>query len=310
VRKPGSKKGPLKGSGGRGRKALEGRGPTPKAENRPYHPAAKRKAAADRREQGRPRPQAKARAQGADHVAGRNAVLEALKAGVPAQRLEIAHGIDSDERVREATKLAAAAGVALAQVSKYELDQRTGGANHQGVALKVTPYHYKTPADLLRLAEEAAQPALIVALDHVTDPHNLGAILRSAAAFGAHGVVIPQRRSAQMGATAWKVSAGAAARVPVAHAPNLARTLDEYKQAGLFVVGLDADAAADAADIEIATGPVALVVGSEGKGLSRLIRQTCDLTVSIPMRGGTESLNAAVAGGIVLYEVAKQRRPR
>jgi 23S rRNA (guanosine2251-2'-O)-methyltransferase len=320
VRKPGSKKGPLVGSGGRGRKALKGRGPTPKAVDRPYHPAAKRKAAQEQAAQSRPRSAAKASsgakagtaartAKGAgDYVAGRNAVLEALRGGVPAVRLEIATGIDSDDRVREAMKLAADAAVPVGQASKLELDQRTGGANHQGVALKAAPYEYKTPADLLRLAEDAAQTPLIVALDQVTDPHNLGAVLRSAAAFGAHGVVIPTRRSAQMGPTAWKVSAGAAARVPVAKAPNLNRALQEYKQAGLFVVGLDAEGAADAADLDLAAGPVVLVVGSEGKGLARLTRQTCDLTVSIPMDGATESLNAAVAAGIVLYEVAKQRR--
>jgi 23S rRNA (guanosine2251-2'-O)-methyltransferase len=308
VRKPGSKKGPLKGSGGQGRKALEGKGPTPKAVDRPYHPAAKRKAAAVKRSQGRPPAPAKARQAPADYVIGRNAVLEALRAQVPARRLEMAAGIDSDERVTEAMKLAAGAGLALAQVPKSELDQRTGGANHQGVALRVAPYEYKTADDLVRLAEEAAQPPLIVALDQVTDPHNLGAVLRSAAAFGAHGVLIPQRRSAEMGPTAWKVSAGAAARVPVARTPNLVRALEQFKAQGLFVVGLDAQGAADAADLALAAGPVALVVGSEGKGLGRLVRQTCDLTVSIPMASGTESLNAAVAGGIVLYEVAKQRR--
>ncbi|MDR2566756.1 MAG: 23S rRNA (guanosine(2251)-2'-O)-methyltransferase RlmB [Bifidobacteriaceae bacterium] len=329
VRKPGSKKGPLIGSGGRGRKALEGRGPTPKAEDRPYHPAAKRKAAMEKRNQARPqgaaiRPAGKTGQAGkpnrtgklgrtaakdaADYVAGRNAVLEALRAQVPAVRLEIAIGIDVDDRVREAMKLAGDAGIPIGQASKLELDQRTGGANHQGVALKAAPYEYKSAMDLVRIAEDAAQPPLIVALDQVTDPHNLGAILRSAAAFGAHGVLIPSRRSAQMGPTAWKVSAGAAARVPVARATNLNRALEDLKQAGLFVVGLDAEGAADAANLDLAAGPVVLVVGSEGKGLARLTRQTCDLTVSIPMDAATESLNAAVAGGIVLYEAAKRRR--
>jgi 23S rRNA (guanosine2251-2'-O)-methyltransferase len=308
VRKPGSKKGPTIGSGGKGRKALRGKGPTPKAVDRPYHPAAKRKAAAESRDRGRPRPPAKVYKSKADYVAGRNAVLEALRARVPSQRLEIADGVDYDDRIRESMRLAADAGVALAQVSKAVLDQHTGGVNHQGVALRVKPYDYKTPSDLLRWAQESSQPPLIVALDQVTDPHNLGAILRSAAAFGAHGVLIPERRSAQMGPAAWKVSAGAAARVPVAHATNLVRALEDYKQAGLFVIGLDAQGAADAADLDLATGPVALVVGSEGKGLSRLTREACDLTVSIPIDGRTESLNAAVAGGIVLYEVAKQRR--
>ncbi|MDR0626830.1 MAG: 23S rRNA (guanosine(2251)-2'-O)-methyltransferase RlmB, partial [Bifidobacteriaceae bacterium] len=293
VRKPGSKKGPTIGSGGRGRRALEGKGPTPKAVDRPYHPAAKRKAAAERKHQGRPHGPNKARKAHGDYVAGRNAVLEALRAQVPARRLELAASGEADERLREAMKLAGAQGLALVQVTKRDLDERTGGVSHQGIALRVAPYQYKTAQDLVRLAEEAAQPPLIVALDQVTDPHNLGAILRSAAAFGAHGVLIGERRSAQMGATAWKVSAGAAARVPVARAANLVRALEEYKKAGLFVVGLDAEAAADAADIALAEGPVVVVVGSEGKGLARLTRQACDLTISIPMDGQTESLNAA-----------------
>jgi 23S rRNA (guanosine2251-2'-O)-methyltransferase len=327
VRKPGSKKGPAKGSGGQGRKSLEGKGPTPKAVDRPYHPAAKRKAAAERRagdrppgpvkasgqtagrrDQGRPHGQTKARKAAADYVAGRNSVLEALRAAVPAMRLEVAVGLEADERVTEAMTLAAGAGLALSQVSRKDLDLRTGGASHQGVALLVAPYQYRAPEDLVRLAEDAAQPPLIVALDQVTDPHNLGAILRSAAAFGAHGVLVPARRSAQMGATAWKVSAGAAARVPVARASNLVSALEGYKKQGLFVVGLDADAAADAAGFGLAAGPVVLVVGSEGKGLARLTRQACDLTVAFPMTSATESLNAAVAGGIILYEAASQRR--
>jgi 23S rRNA (guanosine2251-2'-O)-methyltransferase len=308
VRKPGSKKGPTIGSGGRGRRALEGRGPTPKAVDRPYHPAAKRKAAAERSDKGRPHGPSRDRRVATDWVAGRNAVLEALRAGVPAQRLEVAIGIDSDDRVREASRLAAAAGIGLVQTSKLMLDQHTGGAAHQGIALRVAPYEYKSPADLLRLAEDTARPPLIVALDHVTDPHNLGAVLRSAAAFGVHGLLIPERRSAQVSATAWKVSAGAAARVPVARASNLVRALEEYKQRGLFVVGLDTQGSADAAWLDLAANPVVVVVGSEGKGLARLTRQTCDLTVAIPMDSATESLNASVAAGIVLYEVARKRR--
>ncbi|MDR2253286.1 MAG: 23S rRNA (guanosine(2251)-2'-O)-methyltransferase RlmB [Bifidobacteriaceae bacterium] len=318
VRRPGSKKGPTKGTGGKNRRALEGRGPTPKAEDRPYHPAAKRKAESERRSQAAPQKPARASAaqeaggtgaakKQAEHVIGRNSVVEALRANVPAIRLDIAQGIEMDERVREALDLAGARGVEIAQVTKRELDARLG-AVHQGVALRVAPYQYASVRDLLARADQAGTPALIVALDQVTDPHNLGASLRSAAAFGAHGVLIPERRSAQMGATAWKVSAGAAARVPVARATNLVAALELCKQEGAFVVGLDAQGVADADRLDLATGPLVVVVGSEGKGLARLTREACDLTVAVPIDAATESLNAAVAVGIVLYEVAKQRR--
>ena len=149
---------------------------------------------------------------------------------------------------------------------------------------------------------------LVVALDGITDPRNLGAIVRSVAAFGGHGVVLPERRSVGMTAAAWKTSAGAAARVPVAQATNLVRTLEDFRRAGYFVVGLDMDADVDLPDLELATEPLVVVVGSEGKGLSRLVRETCDQIVSIPMSAGMESLNAGVAAGVALYEIARRRR--
>jgi 23S rRNA (guanosine2251-2'-O)-methyltransferase len=173
----------------------------------------------------------------------------------------------------------------------------------------VPPYAYVHPDDLLATATGDVQPTLLVALDNISDPRNLGAIIRSVAAFGGHGVLIPQRRSASVTAVAWRTSAGAAARVPVARATNLTRTLKEWAEAGLQVVGLDAagDTTLDQFD---GSGPLVVVVGSEGKGLSRLVRQNCDTVVSIPMAGPTESLNAAVAAGVVLAEVARQRRAR
>ena len=148
---------------------------------------------------------------------------------------------------------------------------------------------------------------LVVAIDGITDPRNLGALVRSAAAFGAHGVVIPERRAASMTASAWKTSAGAAARVPVARAVNLTRQLKTYQDAGLTVAGLDMDGDTELTDFELATEPLVLVVGSEGKGLARLVRETCDTIVSIPMTGPTESLNAGVAGGIALWEITRRR---
>jgi 23S rRNA (guanosine2251-2'-O)-methyltransferase len=178
---------------------------------------------------------------------------------------------------------------------------------HQGLALQVPPYRYAHPDDLAALAADSGQVPLLVALDSVTDPRNLGAVLRCAAAFGAHGVVIPERRSAGMSAGAWKASAGAATRVRVARATNLTRQLEAYRSAGYAVVGLSADGPVSAADLEVATGPLVLVVGSEDQGLSRLVERACDVLVSIPMASGTESLNAGVAAGIVLYEVARRR---
>jgi 23S rRNA (guanosine2251-2'-O)-methyltransferase len=193
------------------------------------------------------------------------------------------------------------------QVGRAELDRLTEGGVHQGVAIKVPPYEYAHLDDLLAAAAERGTQPLIVALDGVTDPRNLGAVLRCAAAFGADGVLLPERRSVRLTASAWKVSAGAAARVPVARVTNLVRALGDLKRAGCFVVGLDAGGPAVLRGFAYAADPVVLVVGSEGKGLSRLVRETCDVIVSIPIAASTESLNAAVATGIALYEIAAAR---
>ena len=240
-------------------------------------------------------------------VAGRNAVLEALRAAVPATALYAAPRLDADDRVREAITLAARAGVPLIEAGRAELDRLTGGSVHQGLALRIRPYDYVHPADLTALAAARGEPPLIVALDGVTDPRNLGAIARSAAAFGGHGVLIPARRSARVTAGAWKASAGSLARVPVAQAPNLARALTAYAEDGLFVVGLDAAGATGVGELEVADGPLVLVVGSEGRGLSRLVAERCDLLARIPMAAATESLNAGVAAGIALHEIARRR---
>ena len=243
----------------------------------------------------------------AETVVGRNPVVEALRAKVPATTLYLALGLDADERVTEAVALAGKAGVALIEMTRQELDRMTGRALHQGLALQVPAYTYLHPADLLERALQADAP-LLVALDGVTDPRNLGAVVRSAAAFGAQGVLVPERRSAGMTASAWRTSAGEAARLPVARATNLVRALKEIKDAGLFVVGLAADGAVPLDDLQVATGPLVIVVGSEGQGLSRLVAATCDLTISIPMAGGTESLNAGIAAAVTLAEVARRRR--
>lgn len=306
VRRTGSKKGPQVGTGGHGRKALRGKGPTPKAEDRPYHPAGKRKAAEQKRNQARPKRRGPKTA-GHEVVAGRNAVVEALRADLPVRALYLASAADADERTREILQLAADAGAPVHQATRGDLDVLTGGSAHQGVAIEVPEYRYADPADLPDRATGAGRAPLIVALDGITDPRNLGATLRSAGAFGADGVVVPARRAAGVTVAAWKVSAGAAARVPVARATNLVRTLEAYKKAGCFVVGLDGDGLTGIADLELATEPLVLVLGSEGKGLSRLVRETCDLVVAIPIASAVESLNAGTAIGIALYEVARRR---
>ncbi len=301
VRKPGTKKGPTVGSGGVRRRGLEGRGATPPAHMRPNHPAAKR--AAKAQQQRRPA----RKTDDIEVVLGRNPVLECLRAGVPATALYVALGAEADERLTESVKLAADSGISILEVPRHDLDRIAANGLHQGIALQVPPYHYAHPDDLLADAMRDSTPALMVALDNISDPRNLGAIVRSVAAFGGHGVVIPQRRSASVTAVAWRTSAGAAARMPVARATNLNRTLKNWADAGLQVVGLDAggDTIIDELD---GRGPMVVVVGSEGKGLSRLVRENCDAVVTIPMAGPTESLNASVAAGVVLAEIARQRR--
>lgn len=309
VRKTGSKKGSTVGSGGQRRKGLEGKGPTPKAADRKSHPAQKRAAAAAKTTTTRGRVAAAPttrRRDTSDIVVGRNPVVEALRAEVPALKLHVATGIDYDDRVREILSTAGDIGLPVLEVSRRELDRITGVELHQGIALTVKPYVYADPRDLL---DRGGRNPLIIALDGVTDPRNLGAIVRSAGAFGAAGVVVPERRSADMTAVAWRTSAGAAARTPVAKAGNLTRALEQYKKAGCFVVGFaaDGDVELPALDPELARGPVVLVIGSEGKGISRIVTETCDVICSIPMAGHTESLNASVAASIALYAVASMR---
>jgi 23S rRNA (guanosine2251-2'-O)-methyltransferase len=301
-------KGNTAGSGGRVRRGLEGKGPTPKAENRPYHVAYRaKKAAGQRRSAGPSKPRTGRPGSGPEWVAGRNAVLEAMEAEIPVRAAYVAESAERDDRLRDIVKLVASRGTALLEVTRAELDRLTGGALHQGVALQLPAFDYAHPDDLLAAALDSDHPPLIVALDSITDPRNLGAIIRSAAAFGADGVLIPERRSAGMTAAAWKTSAGAAAQIPIARATNLNRSLRAYADAGLSLVGLDGSADTAISEVPGASGPVVLVVGSEGAGLSRLVREACDCLASIPISKSVESLNAGVAAGIALYEISRQR---
>jgi 23S rRNA (guanosine2251-2'-O)-methyltransferase len=312
----GSKKGPQKGTGGHGRRKLAGKGPTPKAEERPGHPAYRRARSAAKRAATKPDTGPRRGGRGApppdEIVAGRNAVAEAMRAGVPAIALYVATGVERDERIDEIRKLAGDREIPLLDATRAELDRLAGGASfagpHQGVVLHARPFDYLHPDDLLRRAEEAPAPPLLVAVDGVTDPHNFGAIARSAAAFGAQGIVVPERRAVGVTPAAWKASAGTLAHLPVARATNLVRTLTSYADAGLMIAGLDGGGELDLDDLELAAGPLVLVIGAEGRGLSRLVAERCDVLVRIPLAGHVESLNASVAAGVALAEIARRRR--
>ncbi|WP_446039480.1 23S rRNA (guanosine(2251)-2'-O)-methyltransferase RlmB [Streptomyces sp. SID1121] len=309
-RRTSNKKGAQVGSGGKRRRSLEGKGPTPPASARKGH-VQNRGANAKAKLTARRQVARRGGKGTSEMVVGRNPVFEALRDGVPASMLYVQQFIDNDERVRDALQLAAdRGGIHLMEAPKPELDRMTNGLNHQGMVLQVPPYEYAHPDDLATAAFDDHEDPLIVALDGVTDPRNLGAVVRSVSAFGGHGVVVPERRAAGMTAGAWKSSAGAAARTPVARCTNLTRTLDAYRKAGLTIVGLAADGEAEVGDLAALGGPVVIVVGSEGKGLSRLVGETCDFRVRIPMPGGAESLNAGVAAGVVLYEASRRRASR
>lgn len=310
------KKGASKGSGGKNRGRLEGHKNIPKAEDRPYHPAHKRKLAAQAKAAQAQAAAPKLKASlhlrpGHELVAGRNPVAEAVEAGIEYSRVFMVSALAHDERVISVVRDAAAAGVPIVEVTRTAMDLLAEGAAHQGIALEVLPYEYVTAMDLVDAAASRrdGKPGLIVALDAVTDPHNLGAAVRSASAFSADGVLITERRSASVNATVWKVSAGAMARVPVARETNLVLTLKELKKQGYFVVGLAGEeGAVPIAELPCADAPIVLVTGSEGSGLSRLVRETCDIIASIPIASQMESLNAAVATGIALYQVDQLRR--
>ena len=303
----------------KGKRSLRGKGPTPRAEDRPYHKKYKSKEENQRKRTERKRIDAKRsdrhrknnqrdyRREPKDHVdtvAGRNAVVEALRAGIPAKELVVAVGVDVDERLNESIRLSQKMGIGIREVERRQIENMTGIANHQGVALIVKPFQYSSQKEIFARAKE---PALFIAVDGVTDPRNIGAIARSAAAFSADGLLIPERRNASLTAAAWKTSAGAAARLPIAQITNLARSIDDAKAYGCFVVGLDGDADTTVDAMEIADQPLYVIVGSEGKGLSRLVREKCDLLISIPMSSAVESLNASVAMSIALYAIDRKR---
>jgi 23S rRNA (guanosine2251-2'-O)-methyltransferase len=239
-------------------------------------------------------------------VYGRNAVLEALRAGEALQELLVAEGSDARGRLGELLRLAREAGVPVKWAPRAALDREAGGrGSHQGVVARIAGFAYSDLATILAAAIRAGEPALVLALDEIQDVHNLGSLVRTAEAVGAHGVLLPERGAAAVTAAVRNASAGAVAHIPVARL-DLATALDELRERGAAVVGLDEDADAAPWEVDLA-GPVALVVGGEHGGLRRAVAARCDALVRLPMRGRVGSLNAAVAGSVVLYEALRQR---
>ena len=240
-----------------------------------------------------------------DVLIGRNAVIEALRSERGINKILLAEG-DRAGSVKEILSLARERGIVVQSVNRSKLEALAGGMRHQGVLAYVSPVAYAELEDILNRAAEKEEPPFLLLLDELEDPHNLGALLRTADAAGVHGVLIPKRRSVPLNATVAKTSAGAVEYVPVARIGNISQTLRELKQRGMWVAGADMDGEQTYYEADL-TVPLVLVVGSEGHGMSRLTREHCDFVVRMPMAGRINSLNASVAGSILMYEVMRQR---
>jgi 23S rRNA (guanosine2251-2'-O)-methyltransferase len=241
-----------------------------------------------------------------DFIIGRNPVMEALKSQREINKIWIAEGVQRHS-VQPIIQLAKQNGVLVQYVPKKKLDQMVEGT-HQGVIAQVAAYRYYEIDDLFARASKKGEPPFFLILDELEDPHNLGSIMRTADAVGAHGIIIPKRRSVGLTATVAKASTGAIEHIPVARVTNLARTIDELKERGVWIVGTDAKAKDDYRSFD-GTMPLALVIGSEGKGISRLVLEKCDFLLRLPMRGHVTSLNASVAASLLMYEVYRKRYP-
>lgn len=239
-----------------------------------------------------------------EQIEGRNAVLEAFRSGRCVDKLFILDGCQ-DGPVRTIAREARKKDTIINYVSKERLDQLSETRAHQGVIAQVAAYEYSTVEEILEKAEEKGEPPFLVLLDNVEDPHNLGAIIRTANLAGAHGVIIPKRRSVGLTSTVAKTSAGALNYTPVAKVTNLVRTIEELKEKGIWFVC--ADMGGESMYRLNLTGPIGMIVGNEGEGVSRLVREACDFTASIPMKGDIDSLNASVAAGVIAYEIVRQR---
>lgn len=242
--------------------------------------------------------------EGQDLIIGRNAVTEAVKGGREIDTLFIANG-DRSGSIGMIMGLSREKGIVVKEVDRRKLDAMCGGGNHQGVAARAAAHKYAEVDDIIAAAKEKGEEPFVVICDEIEDPHNLGAIIRTADACGAHGVIIPKRRGVSLTYAVGKVSAGAIEYVPVARVTNLPSTIEELKSKGFWIYGADMDGTPW--DKQDYSGAVALVVGSEGRGISRLVKEKCDFIVSLPMKGKINSLNASVAAGILMYEVTKHR---
>lgn len=240
-----------------------------------------------------------------DLIEGRNAVIEALRAGRTIDKIYIAKG-DVDQTLGHIASKARGAGIVVVEADRRKLDAMSQTHAHQGVIALCAVKEYCTAADILAVAEARGEPPFIIVCDEISDPHNLGAIIRSAECAGAHGVIIPKRRSAGLTAIVDKTSAGAAEHVAIARVPNLSAAISELKKSGLWVYGAAAEGASPMWQTDL-TGPVCLVIGSEGDGIGRLVRENCDFLVSIPLKGQISSLNASAAAAVLMYEVLRQR---
>jgi len=238
-------------------------------------------------------------------IYGRNPVLEALRHDGGVSKILIARGAHETQPVQAILHLAQEAGIPVEVVERRVLDMRSAGGVHQGVMAVAEPFVYATVDAVLQRAKN--EPLLVLALDSVQDPQNLGTLLRTAEAAGVHGVLLPERRAAGVTAVVEKASAGAARLLPIVRVTNLVRALNDMKATGAWVAGVENEPSASIYDRADLTMPLVLVLGSEGRGLGRLVRETCDLLVRLPMRGRVSSLNVAVAGSIILYEVLRQR---
>ena len=239
-----------------------------------------------------------------EQIEGRNAVLEAFRSGKCVDKLFILDGCQ-DGPVSTIAREARKTDTIINYVSKERLDQLSETHAHQGVIAQVAAYDYSTVDEILARAEEKGEAPFLIILDNVEDPHNLGAIIRTANLAGAHGVIIPKRRAVGLTSTVAKTSAGAINYTPVAKVTNIVRTIEELKEKGIWFVCADMGGET-MYDLDL-TGPMGLVIGNEGEGVSRLVREACDFTASIPMKGDIDSLNASVAAGVLAYEIVRQR---
>lgn len=239
-----------------------------------------------------------------DIIEGRNPVMEALKAGREFDKMLVAKGDRTLQRIIDAAK---AANVPIQFLERNRLDEVAETPSHQGVIAYVAAHHYVELEDILNNAKEKGESPFLVILDEITDPHNLGSILRTANGAGVHGVVIPKRRSVGLNATVAKTSAGAVEYTPVARVSNIAQAIDKLKEQGVWVYGTAVGATTSYCDADY-SGGVALIIGSEGEGMSRLVESKCDFLLSIPMSGEIQSLNASVAAGILMYKILERRK--